>query len=77
MFLLSIFICLSVAVYCFINGMVVAGVLSIVGMLPGPGIMPLLITSLLLILDEHYITAVFPVIVIINNLLWAIVFRRG
>jgi hypothetical protein len=57
--------------------MIIAGVLSLLGMIPGIGAIALLITSILLIIDEHYITAFFPIIVIFNNILAAVLSRRG
>ena len=77
MFVLSILISFSVAIYCFLNAMIIAGVLSLLGMIPGIGAIALLITSILLIIDEHYITAFFPIIVIFNNILAAVLSRRG
>ena len=56
--------------------MIIAGVLSLLGMIPGIGAIALLITSILLIIDEHYITAFFPIIVIFNNILAAVLSRN-
>ena len=77
MFVLSVLSSCSVAIYCFLNAMIIAGVLSLFGMIPGIGAIALLITSILLIIDEHYITAFFPIIVIFNNILAAVLSRRG
>jgi hypothetical protein len=57
--------------------MIIAGVLSLLGMIPGIGAIPLLIASIFLIIDEHYITAFFPIIVICNNILAAVLSRRN
>ncbi len=77
MIFLSILISFSVATYCFLNAMIIAGALSLLGMIPGLGAIPLLITSILLVINGHYITAFFPIIVIFNNILAAVLSRRG
>jgi hypothetical protein len=57
--------------------MIIAGVLSLIGMMPGLGSIPMLITSILLVINGHYITAFFPIIVIFNNILAAVLCQRG
>ena len=69
---LSMLICVGVAAYCFINGMVLTGVLTLVGLIPGPGALPLLISAVMLAVNDHYVTALFPVFAVLNNYFWAV-----
>jgi len=66
--LLSVTICLGVAVYCFANGLVIAGVTALLGLIPGPGIIPLLISSVILFINGFQLAALLPLLVIANNL---------
>lgn len=66
--ILSAMLCIAVAVFCFFNAMILAGVLALVGIIPGAGMVALAITSILLLLDGHYFVAVLPVIVILFNI---------
>jgi hypothetical protein len=54
------------------NGMVLAGVLSLAGLIPGPGTLPLLISAVILAVNGHYLAAFFPVFVIFFNYFWAV-----
>jgi hypothetical protein len=74
--ILSVILCIAVAVYCFFNAMILAGVLALIGIIPGAGMVALTITSIILALNEHYIAAAFPVIVILFNIWVLLVSRR-
>jgi len=74
--LLSVILCITVAVYCFLNGIITAGILALVGVIPGAGMVALVIASILLALDGHYIAAALPVIVICYNIWVLLVARR-
>lgn len=65
-------ICVGVAAYCFINGMVLAGVLALAGLIPGPGTLPLLVCAVILAVNEHYVAAFFPVFVVFYNYFWTV-----
>jgi len=66
--IVSALICFSVAVYCFTQGLVLAGLLSLAGIIPGPGLIPLIAASVLLLANDHAIIACLPLFVIIYNL---------
>jgi hypothetical protein len=74
--IVTIFICIAVALFCFFNGMVLAGILSLAGILPGAGMVALVITSILLALNDHFIAAAFPLIVIAYNIWMVLVLKR-
>jgi len=65
--IISALICLIVATYCFMNTMILAGLLCLAGIIPGPGMIPLLASSIILAVNGHYITAMFPVVIVIFN----------
>ena len=65
--IISVLICLIVATYCFINTMMLAGLLCLAGIIPGPGMIPLLACSIILAVNGQYITAIFPVVIVIFN----------
>jgi len=70
--LLSTIICIGVAGFCFINGMVLAGVLSLVGMIPGPGTIPLIASAVILAVNGHYLATLLLVFVIFFNYFWTV-----
>jgi len=74
--IVTIFICIAVALFCFFNGMILAGILSLAGILPGAGMVALVITSILLALNDHFIAAAFPLIVIVYNIWMVLVLKR-
>jgi hypothetical protein len=74
--ILSLILCIAVAVYCFLNGLILAGVLCLVGIIPGAGMVALVIASILLALNDHYIAAALPIIVICYNIWVLLVVRR-
>lgn len=74
--ILSVILCIAVAVYCFFNAMTLAGVLALIGIIPGAGMVALTITAIILALNEHYIAAVFPLFVILFNIWVLLVSRR-
>jgi hypothetical protein len=74
--IVTILICIAVALFCFFNGMILAGILSLAGILPGAGMVALVITSILLALNDHCIAAAFPPIVIAYNIWMVLVLKR-
>jgi len=74
--IVSVLICIAVAVYCFMHGMVLAGVLSLAGVIPGPGLIPLMASSVLLFINGHVITALFPIFVIVYNVWVLFILQR-
>ncbi len=74
--IVTVLICIAVALFCFFNGMILAGILSLVGILPGAGMVALVITSTLLVLNDHFTAAAFPLIVIAYNIWMALVLKR-
>jgi hypothetical protein len=74
--IVTVLICIAVALFCFFNGMVLAGILSLAGILPGAGMVALVITSILLALSDHFIAAAFPLIVIVYNIWMVLVLKR-
>ncbi|MDX8403816.1 MAG: hypothetical protein R8K54_05360 [Mariprofundaceae bacterium] len=74
--ILSITLSIAVAVYCFFNGMVLAGSLCLIGVIPGAGMVALVIASILLALNDHTIAATLPVIIICYNIWILLVVRR-
>lgn len=74
--IISVFICLVLAVYCFMHGLVLAGILSLAGIIPGPGFIPLIASSVILFTNDHVITAFFPIFVIAYNVWMLLVLKR-
>ena len=74
--IVSVLICLAVAVYSFMHGLVLAGILSLAGIIPGPGLIPLIASSVLLFAHGHAIAACFPLIVIVYNIWVLLVLKR-
>lgn len=64
---LSIVACIGVAIYCFANGLIVTGIITLFGLIPGPGILPLLVAAVLLFVNGFHLAALFPLLVIANN----------
>lgn len=75
--LLVVLVCVGVAIYCFMNGMILAGVLSLAGMSPGIGFLTLIATSVILVMNDHLIAAIFPVAIIVFNIWGLFVLKRG
>ncbi len=75
--LLVVIVCVGVAIYCFMNGMVLAGVLSLAGMSPGIGFLTLIAASVILVANEHMIAAIFPVAIIVFNIWGLFALKRG
>ncbi len=66
--IVSALICIAVAVFCFTQGMVLAGILSLAGIIPGPGSIPLIASSVILFVNGHAVIAFFPIFVIVYNI---------
>jgi len=75
--LLVVLVCIGVAIYCFMNGMILAGVLSLAGMSRGIGFLSLIATSVILLMNDHLIAAIFPVGIIVFNVVGLFVLNRG
>ena len=73
---LSLTLSVAIAVYCFFNGLILAGALCLVGVIPGAGMVALVIASILLALNGHSIAAALPIIVICYNIWVLLVLRR-
>jgi hypothetical protein len=58
------------------HGMVLAGVLSLAGVIPGPGLIPLMASSVLLFINGHVIIALFPIFVIVYNVWVLFILQR-
>ncbi len=74
--IVTILICIAVALFCFFNGMILAGILSLAGILPGAGMVAIVIASILLALNDHFIAAALPLIVIVYNIWMVLVLKR-
>ena len=75
--ILSTLICTGIAVFCFMNGMVLAGLLSLAGLIPGPGTIPLLLSAVMLAVNGYYLAAFFSVFVILFNYFWVVYSLKG
>ncbi|OIO72164.1 MAG: hypothetical protein AUJ57_06215 [Zetaproteobacteria bacterium CG1_02_53_45] len=69
--ILTATICLGLAIYSFSNGLVLAGLLTLVGIIPGPGMIPLLGASVLFVINEQPVAAIVPLFIIGFNVLRA------
>lgn len=61
-------VCIGLAIYCFMNGMYGIGVLALGGMYPSLGFVLLILVTVFLLNQEHYVAAVLPPLLIAWNL---------
>lgn len=74
--ILSVLACAALAIYCFISGLPLPGVLLLVGMIPGLGTVPLIAAALILVASGRPAVALLPALIIAYNLWVAFVLRR-
>lgn len=65
------------AVYCVSQGMVLAGILSLAGIVPGMGFLLLLASAGTLLAQKHYLAALVPPVIITLNIWVASILKRG
>ncbi len=65
---LVILVCVGLAIYCFMNGMIGIGFLALGGLLHGLGFISLILAAVFLFIQEQYIAASFPPFLIAWNL---------
>ena len=75
MLLISGVIVLLLALYCLSQGLMLAALTALLGLIPGPGFLPLIICAVILFIEGKGWIAVLPLLIIAWNI-WA-VFRVG
>ena len=66
--IVSVLACLMMAIFCFVNGLPLAGALLLIGMIPGLGTLPLVAAAIILAFSDQPVAALFPPLVIAYNL---------
>jgi len=64
----SLVACTGLAIYCFINGLIITGFIALLGLIPGPGAIPLLIVAVILAINGHFMAAIIAPLTIANNI---------
>jgi hypothetical protein len=72
--ILSLTACTGLVIYCFTHGLILTGFISLLGLIPGPGTIPLLIVAVILAIHGHYAAALVAPLIIGNNI--RIAFKR-
>jgi len=66
----------SIAIFCFINGYYITGIISLTGVSRTGGMIALIIVSISLFIKNHWIIGSLPLLLVISNLLYLKLFLR-
>ena len=74
--LLVVAVCVGVAIFCFVDGYIVAGIASLVGVSGQIGFLALAVCSVMLFAEGHPVVASVPIALIVWNVVGAAIVKR-